>query len=258
MPASSPPFPNGLLIEICVDSVRSAVAAAQAGAGRLELCAHPATGGTTPTTALLEAVRERVEIPVFAMVRPRAGDFRYDADELDVMRREAATLREAGAAGIVSGALRADGSIDAPTVRSLLEAARPLPFTFHRAFDLTRDLDEALDALLALGVDRVLTSGAASTALLGIERLASLVRQAGDRLAVMAGGGVRAAHVADLVRWTGVREVHARPTRRVDDGMQFRRLSVVIEKPPPTDDNGREELDPAAVEALVAAVAAPA
>lgn len=243
-----------MLVEICVDSVRSAIAAANAGASRLELCAHPATGGTTPTPALLEAVRERVDVPVFAMARSRPGDFRYDDDEIDVMRREAILLREAGAAGIVGGALRADGSIDEKSVRVLVEAARPLPFTFHRAFDLTRDLDESLDRLLALGVDRLLTSGAAPTALLGVERIASLVRQAGERLVVIAGGSVRAAHVRDIVRWTGVREIHARPTRHVDDGMLFRRLSVVIAKPDPPEDNGREEVDPAAVRDLVAAV----
>lgn len=253
MPASPS---NGPLVEICVDAVRSAVAAAKAGASRLELCAHPATGGTTPTTALLEAVLERVHVPVFAMVRSRPGDFRYDDDELDVMRREAKMLREAGASGIAGGALRADGSVDEKNVRGLIDAARPLPFTFHRAFDLTRDLDEAMDTLLGLGVDRVLTSGAAPTALLGAERIASLVRQAGDRLTVMAGGSVRAAHVAALVRWTGVREVHARPTRRLDDGMTFRRLSVAITKPAPPDDDGREELDPAAVELLVSAATA--
>ena len=256
MPAS-PSRLNGLLVEICVDSVRSAVAAAKAGASRLELCVHPATGGTTPTPALLQAVLERVEIPVSAMVRSRPGDFRYDADEIDVMRREAKALREAGAAGIVGGVLRADGSIDETSLRVLLDAARPLPFTCHRAFDLTRDLEEAMNTLLACGVDRVLTSGAAPTAIAGVERIASLVRQAGDRLAVMAGGSVRAPHVADLVRWTGVREVHARPTRRVDDGMKFRRFSVVIAKPVAPDDDGREELDPAAVESLAAAVAAP-
>lgn len=247
---------NNLLIEICVDSVRSALAAARAGASRLELCVHPGTGGTTPTTPLLQTVLERVAIPVFAMVRCRPGDFRYDDDEIDVMRREAIALREAGAAGIVSGALRPDGSIDEARVRVLLDATRPLPFTFHRAFDLTRDLDEAMDRLLGLGVDRVLTSGAAPTALLGVERIALLVRQGGERLVVMAGGSVRAAQVADLVRWTGVREVHARPTHRVDDGMTFRRLSVTIAKPEPPDDNGREELDPAAVQSLVRAVAA--
>ena len=220
-----------VLVEICADSESSSVVAAAAGAGRIELCAHAVIGGVTPSAALLQAVRERVPVPVFAMVRARGGDFVYGAEELGIMRRDASRLREAGASGIVSGVLCQDGSIDEEATRTLIEAARPLPFTFHRAFDLVPDKERALDVLLALGVERVLTSGGSSTAQAGADRIAALVRQAGDRLTVMAGGGVRGPHVAELVRRTGVREVHARPIIRQ-----------------------RDEIDPAGVRALVAAL----
>jgi copper homeostasis protein len=243
-----------VLVEICTESVASSLAAAGAGAGRVELCAHAMIGGLTPTAALLEAVRDRVNVPVYAMVRPRGGDFLYDEGELDVMRRETLMLRAAGAAGIVSGALRDDGSIDEAATHTLIEAARPLPFTFHRAFDLVRDQTEALDVLLALGADRVLTSGGAPTALAGANRIAALVRRAGDSLTVMAGGGVRGPQVAELVRRTGVREVHARPTLRRGSAMRHRAAEVVISKSGEPDGYARDVIDPDGVRALVEAL----
>ena len=200
------------LLESCVDSVDAAVASERGGAGRIELCADLDVGGTTPDAALVARSVERVAIPVFVMIRPRGGDFVYDANDVRVMERAIRAATASGARGIVAGALRRDGTIDDETMRRVLDAAWPLPVTCHRAIDATRDLGEALGALLALGVARVLTSGGAPTAADGAETIAKLVVQAGDALVVMAGGAVRAPNVADLVRRTRVREVHARLT----------------------------------------------
>jgi copper homeostasis protein len=196
-------------VEICATSLDEALAAEAGGARRIELCVALEVDGLTPPAPLLAAVRERLTIPVFALVRPRAGSFAYDADELEAMRRDAASLRVLGADGIVTGALTRDGRVDGAAMRVLLDAARPLPVTFHRALDAARDPLEGLDVLLAMGVDRVLSSGAAPTAREGAATLAEMVRRAGDALAVMAGGRVRADHAGWLVRETGVREIHA-------------------------------------------------
>jgi copper homeostasis protein len=206
---SSPPEPAAIL-ECCVDSLDSAIAAERGGASRVELCAGLSVGGITPDARLVEQACTRLGIPVFVMVRPRGGDFVYDAGERRRLHEDLDTVIAAGAHGVVSGALRADGTIDAAFTRALRERAGSLPFTFHRAFDHTRDLDQALDHLIAIGVSRVLTSGGGLTAAEGADRLAALVRLADSRLSVLAGGGVRAHNVAALVRRTGVREVHAR------------------------------------------------
>jgi copper homeostasis protein len=219
-----------VLVEACVESLVEAVAAEQGGAGRLELCADMAVGGTTPSTSVMEDVLPGVTIPVFVMVRPRGGGFEYDAGELAIMLRDIVRAREAGAHGVVTGALREDGRVDSEAMRRLLETAHPLPVTFHRAFDATPDLARALETLLALGVDRVLTSGGAARAIDGSEQIAALVRRADSRLVVMAGGGVRADHAAALVERTGVPELHARPaTGGRFDASAFRDLVRAIE-----------------------------
>lgn len=221
-----------MLVEACVDSVASAVAAERGGAGRVELCADLASGGTTPSAGTIALTRERVRIPVFVLVRARDGDFLVDADELETMRRDVLVARRDGADGVVVGALTADGAVDIAAMRALVAAARPMAVTFHRAFDAARDQDEALDVLLSLGVDRVLTSGGAPTARAGANRLAALVRRAAGRIAVLAGGGVRADHVAELVAATGVREVHVRGAAVVESGMRHRRPDVAFRRGP--------------------------
>src|SRR5574338_1474577 len=177
-----------ILVEACVDSVESALAAERGGANRLELCDALFDGGTTPSAGMIAACKERVSTPVFVIIRPRGGGFVYSLPELDVMRRDIVAARGLGADGVVIGALRADGSIHEEHTRSLVDAAGETPVTLHRAFDVTPDLGRALETLIACGVSRVLSSGGAPTAREGAERLGSLVRQAGDRLVVMAGG----------------------------------------------------------------------
>ena len=196
-------------VEICVTSVDEAIAAEAGGAHRVELCTWLELGGLTPGAELVAGVRHHLSIPVFVMVRPRAGDYSWDEGELATMRRTILRARALGAEGIVTGALGPDGRVDEEATRLLVEAARPLPVTFHRAIDRTPDPVAAVEVLRELGVDRVLSSGGAPTAREGAATLAAMVRRAGDAMSVMAGGTVRAEHAAALVRETGVREVHA-------------------------------------------------
>ena len=202
-----------MLVESCVDSLDAALASEAGGAGRLELCANLDVGGTTPDPALVAAVVAAVRIPVVAMVRPRGGDFVYDTDALSGMVRDIGRLRAAGAHGIVTGVLTGDGAINAPLMHVIVRMAAPLPVTCHRAFDEVRDLDATLDTLVSLGVTRVLTSGGAPTAAEGASTLARLVHRAAGRIAILAGGTVRASNVRALVETTGVGEVHARIIR---------------------------------------------
>ena len=199
-----------ILIEAAVESLDDARAAIAGGAHRLELCVDLDVGGTTPARSLVTEVLADVMAPVLVMIRPRPGDFVYSRAELDRMRDDIAVALDLGAAGVVLGALDASGRIDTLATRDLLAAARGRPVTFHRAIDETPDVLEAIDALGSLGVARVLSSGAAPTALEGVDTLAAMAARAGDGLKIVAGGSVRAANVAPIVRRTGVREVHAR------------------------------------------------
>lgn len=219
-----------VLVEACVDTVASAVAAERGGARRLELCDDLVEGGTTPSAGMIATVRERVSVPVFVIVRPRGGDFLYDADDVAVMLRDVEAARGNGADGVVIGALTAEGRVDAELTRRLVDAARPLAVTFHRAFDVVRDQHEALDTLLAFGVDRVLTSGGAPTALEGMPRIRRLVAHAGGGIALLAGGRVDASNAARIVAETGVRELHVRGTERVTSAMRYRRAEIVFGK----------------------------
>ena len=195
-------------IEACVESLEAAVAAAAGGADRIELCAHLSAGGTSPDSALLAACVAQLAIPIFVMVRPQAGDFCYSAAEHDTMLEEIRRAKRAGAHGIVTGTLRPNRTIDEARTRGLIDAARPLPVTFHRSFDECRDSAQALDTLIAVGATRVLTSGGRRSAPEGAAAIAKLVRRAAGRIGIMAGGGLNGTNVAALVRTSGVREVH--------------------------------------------------
>ena len=197
-----------VLVEACVDSAVSARQAAAGGAERLELCQNLVEGGTTPDRDLLIAVRERVTLPLHVLIRPRGGDFLYRGDEIAAMLRDIATMRRLEAQGVVLGGLDAAGRVDQGLTRRLLEAARPMAVTFHRAFDFARDPGEALETLIGLGIERVLTSGQAVSAEAGSSVLAALVAQSRGRIVVLAGGGIRAESVKRLVASTGVREIH--------------------------------------------------
>lgn len=198
------------LVEAAVETIEAALAAERAGADRIELCANLSDGGTTPSAGLIAAVVEQTHLPVFVLIRPRAGGFVYSSDEIDAMTRDIELAGGAGIAGIVIGALTSHGGVDVEHIRTLMKAAAGLPVTFHRAFDSTANLADALQQVIDVGATRVLTSGGAATALDGADAIASLVDQAGERISIMAGGSIREHNVRDVIARTGVREVHAR------------------------------------------------
>ncbi len=244
----------GVLVEACVASVALARAAERAGARRLELCATLCDGGTTPSAGMIAAVTAAVAIPVVVLVRPRGGSFVLDAAERDVLLRDIGHARALGAAGVSVGVLAADGTLDADAMARCVEAAGGLPVTCHRAVDATPDLFAALETLRATGVARVLTSGGALAAWEGAETLAALVRAAGRDLTIVAGGGVRAGHVAALVRVAGVREVHlwgAHTVHPMHDAARPLPLRTAL----PADPRAWLETDEAGVRAVVEALA---
>ncbi len=197
-----------IAVEICVGDLESAIAAEMGGADRVELCDNLAVGGTTPSLGTIAEAVKSLRIPVQVLVRPRAGGFVYSDRELSVMRRDVEAAREMGAAGVVIGILDRSGRVDRDRNAVLIEAARPISITFHKAIDQARDPIEAIDDLLAIGVDRVLSSGRQPSALEGVEMLARMVERADGRLAVMAGGRLAVEHLASVIRESGVREIH--------------------------------------------------
>lgn len=226
------------VLEICVESLASAIAAEIGGAHRIELCSALAEGGITPSLGLLRAVRTRVAIGIHVMIRPRSGDFLYSEDEVAIMRTDIKLAADAGANGVVLGLLTESGHVDVERTRSLVEVARPMEVTFHRAIDLTRDPEEALEDIISAGADRVLTSGAEPTALLGRQQIGALVRAGFGRIKVMAGGGVRAANVQQIAQGSGVLEFHA-SLRRSSPSPVRRRIRTVHLGDPMFDDYAR-------------------
>ena len=210
------------IFEVCVDTVESALAAAAGGADRLELCSALGEGGLTPSAGLLEVVRAQVTVPLAVMIRPRAGDFCYGDAEFDVMRRDLGLLKRLGADLFVFGLLQPDGTVDRARTAELIALARPLPVTFHRAFDLTNDPRAALETLVELGVERVLTSGQEKSVLEGLELVTELVRLAGKRLIVVPGGGITERNLPRILRESGAREFHVSASATRDSRMEFR------------------------------------
>jgi copper homeostasis protein len=218
------------VLEICCDSVESAVAAAAGGADRIELCVNLVADGLTPPVRLMEAVRAEVgAMPVFVLVRCRAGDFVFSEDEVELMCGEIGALREAGADGIVCGALTADSEIDQAATRRFLGAADGLPFTFHKGFDCCEDLEGAMSVLVGLGVDRVLTSAGAKRAVDAIGRLARLAEIGDGGTRVLCGGGVRADGLAELAAIPGVVEFHSAARASVDRPVDRNEVQRMVE-----------------------------
>ncbi|XP_061083331.1 copper homeostasis protein cutC homolog isoform X1 [Conger conger] len=225
---------EGFLMEVCVDSVESAINAERgvgslsvfAGAGRIELCSSLQEGGITPSIGLLKVVKQYTRIPVYAMIRPRGGDFLYTDREVEVMRMDMDLMKGSGADGLVLGALTEDGRVDAELCMELLAACRPLPVTFHRAFDMVRDPSAALETLVSLGFERVLTSGCDCSALEGLPVIKRLVEQAKGRIVVMPGGGITERNLQRILEGSGAQEFHCSARSSRESAMKFRNHHV--------------------------------
>lgn len=197
------------LLEICACNVQSCIIAERAGAGRIELCDNAADGGTTPSYGTVKQVKDKVNIPVYPIIRPRGGDFVYDTDEIAIMRHDIQMCRELGCEGISTGVQQRDGKIDALLMQQIIEWAYPMKVTCHRVFDTTPDAFEAMEALIQCGCERILTSGQKPTALEGAVLIHKLVQQAGSRIIIMPGGGVRPHTLQQLIPATNAREYHS-------------------------------------------------
>jgi copper homeostasis protein len=216
--------------EICLESADDVAAAAEAGADRVELCAALFEGGITPSAGMIEqAVAVAAgRIRVHVIIRPRGGDFIYTPSEAEVMLRDIRTAKAAGADGVVIGALTPDAEIDTELCARLVEAARPLSVTFHRAFDVTRTPETAFEDVIALGVDRLLTSGAAPSALEGADLIVRLVEKAGDRIIVMPAGGINERTANRVAEQTGARELHFTAGETVRSKTRFQPAGIYM------------------------------
>lgn len=215
-------------VEICVDSVESAVAAQAGGADRVELCDNLMEGGTTPSFGAIEVARKLLDIKLHVIIRPRGGDFLYSDTEFEIMKRDIEAAKRLGVDGVVIGLLDSEGNIDTARTAELVELARPMTVTFHRAFDVCRDPMKAIDALVNIGVDRILTSGQEATAVEGLDMLAECVRHAAGRITIMACGNLNERNIKKVIAATGVQEVHFTAFSDVPSDMRFRNERVFM------------------------------
>ena len=241
------------ILEICAGSVESAIAARDGGATRIELCAALEIGGTTPSAGLIAEARKIEGIVLNVIIRPRGGDFLYNEHEAACMEQDIRTCRPLGADGVVIGALTAEGDIDTALCKRLIDAADGMSITFHRAFDMCRDPKRALEELIAIGCDRVLTSGQAATAEAGLPLLKELVQQAAGRISIMPGCGVNSGNAARILQATAAVEIHASARKSVGSGMLFRHSGVSMGTPG-SDEYARKETDANEVELIVRSI----
>jgi len=215
-------------LEICIDSVESAIAAERGGASRVELCSDLLEGGITPSPGLIASVRRHIAIGLYVMVRPRGGDFCYTDLEFEVMEEDIRRVGPLGVDGIVLGILNENAQVDVERTRKLVQLAHPLPVTFHRAFDMTPSLPAALEDVIACGASRILTSGGATQAPLGVAQIASLVQSAHGRVAILPGGGIRPNNIAALAAATGAVEFHSSARTPAPSPMRFRKQEISL------------------------------
>ncbi len=215
-----------MLLEIAVFNIDSALLAASAGADRLELCENPSEGGTTPSYGTLKIVKEKVNIPVFPIIRPRGGDFLFSEDEFAVMKKDVELCKQLGFEGVVIGLLNTDGTVDAERTKILVETAYPMETTFHRALDRATDPLAAMETLIECGCTRILTSGQVPNAWDGKELIKQLIEQADDRIIIMPGSGVRSNNIKELAAFTGAIELHSSARKIIASGMTFTKQSM--------------------------------
>lgn len=208
----------GHILEISVETVEAAIAAQRGGAHSIELCSDLSAGGLTPSAELIRSVREKVQLPIFVMIRPHASDFVYSDAEFESMRDDIASFKQLGVDGVVLGLLRRNRRVDIPRTRELVQLAQPLPVTFHRAFDEAADLHGALEDVIQTGARRILTSGGAPTAPEGAAALANLVAAAKNRVIIVPGSGINAANITQVAHQTRAREFHSGLGTRIPYG----------------------------------------
>lgn len=231
-------------LEICADSVESAIIAQTAGADRVELCDNLYEGGTTPSFGTIASARENLLIQLHILIRPRGGDFLYNDSEFDIMRRDIDLCGEAGVDGIVTGILRPDGSIDIERTERLIGLAQPMSVTFHRAFDLCSDPVRGLEDIISTGASRLLTSGQKNKAPEGSELIRRLVKLAGKRIIVMPGSGLDESNIASTAIETGAFEFHLSGRKTTDSNMTFRREGIYLGGVPGIQGYSRKIADP--------------
>lgn len=245
-----------IILEVCVDSIESALAAQEGGAQRIELCASLLEGGLTPSAATIELARQKLTLGMMVMIRPRGGDFLYSDLDVAIMLRDIEIAKQAGADGVVFGLLTEDGKIDRKRTQTLADAARPLQVTFHRAFDHVADPATALETLIEIGVDRVLTSGQEATAAGGVATIAKLIQQAAGRISIMPGGGINETNIAQIARATGARELHMSGRTEIESNMRHRNPRATLGAPSPTSEYSRQVTSAARIRASLDAVRA--
>lgn len=243
-----------MILEICTGSIESVLAAKAGGAQRVELCSALAEGGVTPSVGLMREARQVEGIKMNVLIRPRGGDFLYSEEEIRIMEADIRAAREVGADGVVIGALTKEGNVDMPACRRLVAAAGEMSVTFHRAFDMVRDMDKALEDVIALGCDRILTSGLMPTAEEGIANLAKLVEKANGRISIMPGSGVSPANAAKIVLATGAGEIHASARSSRASQMEYRNPDVTMGAKD-ADEYARKETDSIIVSMIVETLA---
>lgn len=217
-----------MLLEVCATSIQSAINAQTGGAERIELCDNLYEGGTTPSPGTIQLVREKLNIKVHVLIRPRGSDFVYSDVEMEVIRKDIYFCKSAGCDGVVVGFLHPDGTIDAIKTKEITQLARPMSVTFHRAFDMTREPFDALEVLLETGVDRLLTAGQQNKAPLGADLIAGLIKKSGKRLVVMPGSGVNEENIRWLYRQTGAVEFHMTGHKPVNSMMNYRKEGIFL------------------------------
>jgi copper homeostasis protein len=208
-------------LEVIGFNIESCILAQAAGVHRIELCDNPGEGGTTPSFGLIKAARKQVQIELYPIIRPRGGDFLYSDAEFEVMKTDVKICKELGCDGVVIGMLNADGTVDKKRCKELVGLAYPMGVTFHRAFDRVTNAAQALEDIIEIGCERILTSGLVPNALDGAETLAALIKQADERIIIMPGSGVRADNIIDLAKKTGAVEFHTSARMNIGSKMNY-------------------------------------
>lgn len=214
------------LLEVCAGSLTSALNAQKGGADRIELCDNLNEGGTTPSPGVIIQAVKLLRIPVFVLIRPRTGDFLYTDEEFEAMKEDIRFCKGHGAMGVVAGILMADGNVDVERMAELVNLARPMQFTFHRAFDRAADPFMALEDIISLGIERILTSGQAACAIDGADIIQQLNNLANNRIIIMPGSGITENNVSELIRKTGASEIHGSFRSPVKSAMEYRKENL--------------------------------